>query len=257
MSKPTVRRRKSSRNNNIIDLAEALVQNGKAYDEGPKKKRWTQHDLKSITPLTPTQQDFFYDFLEGKHVCAHGSAGTGKTFIALFLALNELLSRESPIDRIIIVRSAVPTRDVGFVPGTLEEKIALYELPYHSIFAELLGRPSSYSDMKEAGLVEFTTTSFVRGITWDNAVVVVDEGQNMTIHEINSIMTRMGEYSRVIFLGDLPQTDLRKKYEKTGMDMFLEIIKNMEHFSSVRFTHHDIVRSAFVKSWIMASEQFM
>lgn len=254
MSRTITKRRKTSKQNNVFDLTEALVRNGKATDDGPQKKRWTIHDLRHIKPLTPTQQELFYDFFEGKHICGHGSAGTGKSFISLYLALNELFKRDSAIQKIIIVRSAVPTREMGFVPGTLEEKTALYEQPYKDMFAELLGRASSYTDMKEAGIVQFTTTSFIRGVTWDNAIVIVDEGQNMTMHEINSVLTRLGESSRMMFLGDLPQTDLRKNNEKTGMDTFIQIAKTMDAFSVIQFNHNDIVRSAFVKAWIIASE---
>lgn len=240
----------------VIQLNRALELNGRAQLEGPKRKRWTLHDLKATSPLKPAQEELFYEYAQGQNICAHGTAGTGKTFVATYLALTSLLSQhpDDKIERIIIVRSAVPTRDVGFVPGTYEEKIALYEAPYHNIFQELLGRPSSYQDMKDAGLVEFCTTSFIRGITWDHAVVLVDEGQSMTFHEINSVMTRIGIDSRVIFTGDLPQTDLRTKYEQTGMHELLLAVSKMSSFSSVKFTRNDIVRGPFVKQWITTCE---
>lgn len=238
----------------LYDLTEALVRNGEAMREGPRRKTWTKHDLRHIKPLTPNQELMFRDFIEGKHICAHGSAGTGKTFVAIYLALNEMLAAQK-VDKIIIVRSAVPTRDMGFMPGTLEEKEMFFELPYSEMFATLLGRKNSYQDMKDAGCVRFSTTSYVRGLTWDDAVVIVDEGQNMTFHEINSIVTRLGQNSKLIFVGDLPQTDLRKKYEQTGMDKFVKVAQKMPTFSVIHFTHHDIVRSEFVKSWIIACEE--
>lgn len=238
----------------IESLSLALSLNGKAQEEGHKRKHWSMHDLKTIKPLTVAQEDLFHAWFNDKHICAYGSAGTGKTFLALYLALSEVLNRQQ--SHIIIVRSAVPTRDVGFLPGTLEEKTALYELPYHDILADLVGRNSTYADMKEAGLIEFVSTSFIRGLTWDNAVVIIDEGENMTFHEIDSIMTRVGENTRIIFTGDLKQTDLDgKKGNVSGMADAIQVFNKMDKFECVNFTKHDIVRSAFVKSWIIASEE--
>lgn len=249
------KKRKLDRNAQIIDLTEALINNGKAMHEGPKRKKWTRHDLKHIKPLTTTQEEMFRAFFEGKHICAHGSAGTGKTFIALYLALNEMFHSQT-IDRIIIVRSAVPTRDMGFMKGTLEEKEALYELPYAEMFTELLGRRTSYHDMKDADVVRFCTTSYVRGLTWENAIVIVDEAQNMNFHEINSIVTRLGENSRIVLVGDLRQNDLvNRRHEQSGMDMLIKVATQMPAFSVIHFTKHDIVRSAFVKAWICACEE--
>lgn len=246
---------KANARNNVFQLQEALYANGRAVTEGPKRKTWSRHDLEDVKPLTPAQREMIYDYAQGLNITASGSAGTGKTFIALYLALNDVLNPETDTERIIIVRSAVPTREMGHMPGTLEEKVALYEAPYKDIFHDLMGRASTYQDMKDARLVDFQTTSYIRGVTWDNAVVVVDECQSMTFHEINTIMTRLGRNSRIIVVGDLPQTDLRnKKHEVTGMDKMLRIAGRMGGFSNVTFTRHDIVRSEFVKSWIIASE---
>jgi len=248
-------RRKKKHHSHRADLEYfemALTLNGKAQEEQQRKK-WSMHDVKQIQPLTPMQQDMFHAWYNKYNICAHGSAGTGKTFLAIYLALQSLLQQET--NRILIVRSVVPTRDVGHLPGTLEEKTSLYELSYHDIFWELMGRSSTYGDMKAAGLVEFATTSFIRGITWDNTTVIVYESQNMTFHEIDSIMTRLGDNSRVIFTGDLVQTDLTKRGEQNGMNRFMDVIGNMDSFADVKFTHQDIIRSDFVKSWIVASEQ--
>lgn len=229
--------------------------NGKAMEEGPRRKHWTIHDLQHIRPLTPGQEEMFHDFIAAnKHICAHGSAGTGKTYVAVFLALNELLQKDSEIERIILIRSAVATRDLGFMPGTLEEKTAFYELPYRDMFTDFLGKYNSYDDMKDAGVVEFTTTSFIRGLTWDNTVVIVDEAQNMTWSEFDSVVTRLGRNSRLIICGDSShQQDLKK--EKTGFNDALKVMQELPTtFSVVHFTHHDIVRSPFVKEWIMARD---
>lgn len=248
------KKRSRSRSERIeLDL---VVNNQRAMSEGPKPKKWSSHDLKRIKPLTPTQEDMFKAWFQGDNVVAHGSAGTGKTFLAMYLALYEQLERREQ-QKIIVVRSAVPTREVGHLPGTLEEKTALYELPYHDICHELIGRRSTYQDMKDAGLIEFMTTSFIRGLTWDNAIIIVEEGENMTFHEIDSVMTRVGENSRVIFTGDLVQTDLdgSRKNGACGMGRFLNVVDRMDAFASIKFTPDDIVRSHFVKSWIVASQE--
>lgn len=248
------KRRNNGKNAQAEQLAMALSHNGKAMEEGPKQKTWSVFDLDTINPLTPAQEEMFHAWLNNYHIAAHGSAGTGKTFLALYLALNSVL--EQMHNRIIVLRSAVSTREIGFLPGDMNEKIQYYELPYHDILEELIGRKNTYNDMKDAGLIEFSTTSFIRGLTWDNAILVVDEGENMTWHEINSIMTRVGHNTRVLFTGDLVQTDLdgSRKNGTCGMDHFLKVIQNMNNFASIKFNRHDIVRSDFVKSWITATE---
>lgn len=226
-----------------------------ARSHGPHKKKWSKHDIRSIKPLTDNQHDMFRAYFQGSHICAHGSPGTGKTYLALFLALCDILDGNKPQNHLILVRSAVATRDVGFLPGTLEEKMALYEMPYRDIFADLFGRSTTYDDMKDQNLVRFMTTSFIRGLTWDNAIIVVDEGQNMTWHEINSVLTRVGINSRIIFTGDLAQTDLTKSpRDQSGMERFVRTVRNMAEFASIEFTKDDIVRSDFVRSWIIATE---
>jgi len=249
MSKKKASRRKDE----ITFLEESLRQNGTAKRNGPKRKNWSVHDLKTIKPLTPHQDELFHAFFNSDHICAHGTAGTGKTYLAFYLALNEILNPKTPQNRIIVVRSVVPTRDIGFLPGDLSEKVAVYETPYKDICSELIGRSSSYDDMKEAGIIQFMPTSFVRGLTWDNAIVIVDECQNMSFHEINSVVTRLGQSSRIIFTGDTNQTDLRPV--ECGMEKLLKVANNVQKFAMVEFNHHDIVRSDIVKSWIIATEE--
>lgn len=249
--------KRKTRAENYMDFAhEVDKSNIVAIHQGPKKKTWSLHDLKTIKAMTTAQGDLIRAYLEGVNIVASGSAGTGKTFLALWLALNSVLSKESQEDHIILVRSAVASRDIGFLPGTAEEKLEPFEAPYKDILHDLFGRSSSYEDLKDAGKIKFMPTSYVRGSTWDNAVVIIDEAQNLTMHELNSVITRVGVNTRIIVCGDYNQNDLNnKRYETSGFKDFLRVAAVMsDNFEIVNFTKHDIVRSEFVKSWICAME---
>lgn len=254
------RKKKADRLREEIDFLTYVNNNNiRAMEEGPIKKKWTLHDLKEVRPLTPNQTDMFHAWYNGSHLIAHGSAGTGKTFLALYLAFQEVLDRRYEPNHIIIVRSNVATRDVGHLPGTLDEKMSEYERPYRDICADLFERRTTYDDMKNAGLVSFMPTSFVRGLTWNKAVVIVEEAQNLNFeHEINSIMTRVGYDTRVIVTGDFVQSDLpHNGKDKSGIKQLLHVAKDVRGFTEIKFTQHDIVRSEFVKSWIIATEQVL
>lgn len=241
----------------INQLEQMLANNVVAISSELPKKTWTKHDMKLVQPRGLRQTDMYNAYAEGLNVAATGSAGTGKTFLALTLAFNSVLDPRSPQDRVIIVRSVVPTRDIGFLPGTAEEKVAVYEQPYKDILQDLFGKVATYENMKEAGLVEFVPTSFIRGLTWEGAVVVIDEAQNLTDHEINSVMTRLGEDTRVIFAGDTVQNDLDgRRGNESGFAKALNILGKMEEFSIVQFGVEDIVRSKLVKQWITAYEGY-
>jgi len=243
------------RSKRIDELNDALLNNGRAIDEYPQRKRWSLHDLRSIRALTHPQEEMFHSYINRYDVCAYGSAGTGKTLVALYLAFLDVLNESIAYNKVIIVRSIVSTRDPGHLPGTMEEKAAPHEATYPPLFRKLFGKASTYKDMKAAGLVEFVTTSFVRGLTWDDAVVVFDEAANTTLEEFDSVMTRMGKNTRVFVLGDIKQNDLANSArEKSGFDKSIRIMESMDNFSMVRFTSHDIVRSGFVKAWIQARE---
>jgi phosphate starvation-inducible protein PhoH len=247
------KKRRSAKQFEIENLQMALSLNGQAMEEGRKRKHWSIQDLNSIKPLTPTQEDMFYAWANDMNICAHGTAGSGKTFIALYLALSEVLQQRQ--QQIIIVRSAVPSREIGFTPGDENEKMAVYEAPYHNIFYEHIGRPSTYQDMKDAGIVKFVSTSFIRGVTWDNAVIIFDEIQNANWEEINTVLTRVGHNSRIILCGDTKQDDLHyRKNDKSGISLLMDVVCQMSSFECMKFTHHDIVRSNFVKQWIIACE---
>lgn len=207
--------------------------------------------LRTIKPLTPNQQETFDSFAEGKHLLLHGVAGTGKTFISLYLALNEILNR-GKYSKTLIIRSAVASRDIGFLPGNLKEKTRIYEDPYKTICDDLFARGDGYDILKMKNIVEFTSTCFLRGLTWDNTIVIVDEIQNMSLHEIDSIMTRIGENCRIVLCGDFRQSDLRGHDSKRNILTFGSILDKMSCFTKIEFGVEDIVRSNFVKSYIIS-----
>lgn len=213
-------------------------------------------NLKRITPLTQAQKDVFEAYDEGYHLMLHGVAGTGKTFIGLYLALSSVLET-GEYGKVYIVRSVVPSRDMGFLPGNHKEKSKVYEVPYADICSRLFDRGDAYDLLRTKNIIEFMTTSFVRGITLDNCVLIVDEVQNMSPMELHSLMTRVGENCRVIFSGDVNQDDLtsERKKEYSGLRDFLKIIEAMEEFDFIEFNVNDIVRSNLVKSYIIAKDK--
>jgi phosphate starvation-inducible protein PhoH len=215
-----------------------------------------QHlELQQFDPLTDSQSDFFDNYDTGKSQVLSGSAGTGKTFMSLYKSFSEILNSKLNYRRIVIIRSAVATRDIGHLPGTLEEKQAIYEIPYIGICNELFNRGDAYGLMKKNGIVDFMLTSYVRGITLDETIVLVDEFQNMTAHEADSIITRLGKGSKIIFCGDTCQSDFTRNGDK-DIKKFLQILKRMpNYFILNKFTTDDIVRSGIVKDYIKAKEQ--
>lgn len=214
--------------------------------------------LKTFDPLTENQRLFYEAYKRGDYfVALHGVAGTGKTFIALYKALEEVLDKANPFDKIIIVRSAVPSREVGHLPGDLDEKTEIYRQPYQQICHTLFGRPDAYSRLEEQGHIEFISTSFIRGMSFDDAIIIVDEMQNMTFEEIDTVMTRVGYRSKIIWCGDYRQTDLnKKKNDVSGILKFFDIAHHMGAFTRIEFTPDDIVRSSLVKDYILAKLKY-
>ena len=215
--------------------------------------------LARIEPITEAQKDVVESFNEGFNLVLMGSAGTGKTFLSLFLALNDIIrgKGERP-SKIVLIRSIVSTRDIGFLPGTLREKMAVYEEPYKGIFSELFNRGDAWEILKTKGIVEFCSTSYLRGTTLNNTYIVLDEFQNCNYEEIRTIITRVGKNSRLIFCGDTKQNDLyRNKYDVSGMQEIVNIIEKMKEFDIVDFEISDIVRSDLVKSFIVAEEEYL
>lgn len=208
--------------------------------------------IRNVQPKTHNQDRAFQNFDDGYNLLLHGLAGTGKTFISLYLALSDIIEGYGDQKNITIVRSVVPTRDMGYLPGNQKEKSKVYEAPYANLCSELFGRGDAYEVLKGRGMIDFITTSFVRGVTLSDTTVIVDECQNLSFHELDSIITRLGENSRIIFCGDFRQSDLIRDEERKGVLTFMEILSRMKEFESVEFEEEDIVRSKLVKEYIIS-----
>jgi phosphate starvation-inducible protein PhoH len=211
--------------------------------------------LKHIVPITQTQSEFFKAYEDGKQIFMNGYAGTGKTYIALARALRDVESENSKFKKVAIVRSAVEVRSIGALPGTEEDKLGPFELPYVAICEELYGCRNAYDRLKREGTIEFIPTSFIRGRTLNDMIVIVDESSNLSMHELDSVITRLGKNSRIIFCGDHRQSDLTKDSERQGYVKFEKIIERMQSFVFLEFTASDIVRGPLVKEYLIASNQ--
>ena len=214
--------------------------------------------LLNIEPITDNQKRFFESYKEGKHIVAYGTAVTGKTCITLYNALSEILNDKTPYERIYLVRSLVSTREIGFLPGDHEDKADIYQIPYKNMVKYMFQMPSDadfemlYGNLKAQESIKFWSTSFIRGTTLDNAIVIVDEFQNLNFHELDSIITRIGENSKIMFCGDASQTDLIKTNDRNGIVDFMNILRKMPSFGIIEFGIDDIVRSGFVKEYLLA-----
>ena len=223
-----------------------------------RKKPINLDYIKRIEPLTDNQEKFFNEWGKGQNLVAYGVAGTGKTFITLYNALLDVLDPKTPYEKIYIVRSLVATREIGFLPGDHEDKSSLYQIPYKNMVKYMFEMPDDnsfemlYANLKAQGTISFWSTSFIRGTTFDNAILIIDEFQNLNFHELDSIITRVGENSKIFFCGDATQTDLVKTAEKNGIVDFMNIINNMPSFETVEFQAEDICRSGLVKEYIIA-----
>lgn len=213
-------------------------------------------DLDVIEPLTETQARFYELYKTSQILLLHGVAGTGKTYIAFYKALEEVLDKSSVFNKVVIVRSAVPSREIGHLPGDEKEKTEVYQLPYEEISSDLFNRKDAWRLLNDQKVVEFMITSFVRGITLQDAIIIVDECQNMNDMELNSIITRVGSRSKIIFCGDFRQTDLYKKTDMSGLRKFMVIADMMPSVSILEFDVDDIVRSQLVKEYIIARMRY-
>ena len=214
--------------------------------------------LRDIEPLTENQQKLFDSYANSKNIIAYGAAGTGKTFITLFNALNDVLDTSTPYEKIYIVRSLVSTREIGFLPGDHEDKSFLYQIPYKNMVKYMFELPSAadfemlYGNLKAQETISFWSTSFIRGTTFDRAIIIVDEFQNLNFHELDSIMTRVGENTKIMFCGDATQSDLIKQNERNGIVDFMRVLRLMSSVDIIEFGVEDIVRSGLVKEFILA-----
>ena len=210
--------------------------------------------LKRVDPLTDNQSKAFHGYHKGRNLILSGSAGTGKTFIAMYLALREVLEGKGPYKKVVIVRSIVPTRDIGFLPGDEQEKKEVYMLPYIDICTELFGDKNAFQRLFDNGQIEFLTTSFIRGTTLNNAIIILDEMQNCVFRELDTVITRVGQTAKFIMCGDYYQSDFDKKSDREGILNFLKIVNSMNSFTSIEFAWADIVRSDFVRDYIVTKE---
>jgi len=223
-----------------------------------RKKPIGQELLLDIEPLTDNQRKLFESYDAGKHLVAHGVAGSGKTFLCLFKALQDVLSEYTPYEKIYIVRSLVPTREIGFLPGSHDDKASLYQIPYKNMVKYMFQMPSDadfemlYGNLKAQETISFWSTSFIRGTTLDNCIIIVDELENLNFHELDSIITRVGENTKILFCGDASQSDLVRQNEKNGIVDFMKVLRLMPSIDIVEFGVEDIVRSGFVKEYILA-----
>ena len=238
--------------------AEQPIGVGLTAKQMKRKKPLSSDYLVDVQPLTDNQKRLFESYKEGKHLIAYGCAGSGKTFITLYNALQDVLDERTPYEKIYLVRSLVATREIGFLPGDHDDKADIYQIPYKNMVKYMFQMPSDadfemlYGNLKAQESIKFWSTSFLRGTTLDNAIIIVDEFQNLNFHELDSIITRVGENSRICFCGDARQSDLTKTNEKNGILDFMRIIRSMPSFDVVEFDTEDIVRSGLVKEYIVA-----
>ena len=247
-------RKKKSNGDNPIGI-------GLTTKQMKRKKPIGNTYLLDIEPITENQKRLFDSYSDNKHIVAYGTAGTGKTFISLFNALSDVLDETTPYERIYLVRSLVSTREIGFLPGDHEDKADIYQIPYKNMVKYMFQMPSDadfemlYGNLKSQETIKFWSTSFLRGTTLDNAIIIVDEFQNLNFHELDSIITRVGENSKICFCGDASQTDLVKTNDKNGIVDFMNILRKMISFDIIEFDVDDIVRSGLVKEYIIAKLQ--
>lgn len=227
-----------------------------------RKKPINLEFFKKIEPLTENQRKLFESYKEGKNLIAYGCSGTGKTFITLYNALLEVLDDHTPYEKIYLVRSLVPTREIGFLPGDHDDKSDIYQIPYKNMVKHIIEMPDDssyemlYGNLKSQGTISFWSTSFVRGTTLDKCIIIVDEFQNLNFHELDSIITRVGVDSKIMFCGDATQTDLIKTNERNGIIDFMKIIRIMPSFNIIEFGIEDICRSGIVKEYLIAKSEF-
>ena len=241
--------------------AEQPIGVGLTTRQAKRKKPLSAEYLVDIDPLTENQKKLFNSYAEQKHLVAYGCAGTGKTFITLYNALREVLDEKTPYEKIYLVRSLVATREIGFLPGSYDDKSDIYQIPYKNMVKYMFQMPSDaefemlYGNLKSQETIKFWSTSFLRGTTLDNSIIIVDEFQNMSYHELDSIITRVGENSKIMFCGDASQSDLQKTNERNGIIDFMTVLRKMPSFDIIEFGIEDVIRSGLVKEYLIAKHE--
>jgi len=231
---------------------------GMSNKQMKRKKPISQDIMRVIEPLTKNQEILFDLYKKEQNLVAYGCAGTGKTFITLYNALRDVLDEKTPYEKIYIVRSLVATREIGFLPGDHEDKSSLYQIPYKNMVKYMFEMPDEasfemlYGNLKTQGTISFWSTSFIRGTTLDKAIIIVDEFANLNGHELDSIITRVGEDSKIMFCGDATQSDLIKMSERNGIVDFMKILRSMPSFDIIEFGIEDVVRSGIVREYLTA-----
>ena len=221
-----------------------------------------KNNLLPIEAIGPAQTEAFAKYKENKNLFLTGSAGTGKTFVLLYLAFADVFDDESPYDKVILIRSLLPSRDAGFHSGSLEEKANYYQAPYRQLVKFLFEMQSKdefaalWDLLIEQESVEFQTTSFLRGQTFDNAIIICDEAQNLNFAELDTVMCRVGQNTKIMFSGDEAQTAFINNDDKEGMYNFQGILGEMEECEVIKFGIGDILRSGLCRSYLIAKEQF-
>ena len=242
----------------MVTKKKTPVPSGMSKKMMKRKKPINQTYFLDVNPITENQERFFKEWADDKNLFAYGAAGTGKTFIALYLALKDVMNEETPYEKVYIVRSLVSTREIGFLPGTHEDKSELYQVPYKNMVRNMFHMPDQvsfdmlYDNLKNQETISFWSTSFLRGTTLDDAIIIVDECQNLNFHELDSIITRVGQDSKIVFCGDINQSDLQRTNERNGILDFQRILQGMDEFEEIEFGIGDIVRSGLVKSYLIS-----
>jgi phosphate starvation-inducible protein PhoH len=237
-----------------VDIADSIEVGVRKRKAKPVKAKIDNLNVKKVEPITEAQREMFAAFMQGQNVVACGSAGTGKTYVATYLALQEVFAQRK--NKVVFVRSAVPTRQIGHLPGDLNEKSLVYTTPFKQIVDDLCENGTAYNILTTKGVIEFMTTSFIRGITLDNCIIIFDEFQSSGWHELASVVSRCGKNTQIVFCGDTKQNDLiTNKHDVSGLSNFMKVADDMEEFDIVKFYPQDIVRSGLVKSFILACER--
>jgi phosphate starvation-inducible PhoH-like protein len=204
---------------------------------------------KTVVPKNISQKHYLNALLKDDVVFGIGPAGTGKTYLAIAVALQSLLNGE--VDRIVVTRPAVEAGEaLGFLPGDLEEKILPYLRPLYDAMEDMVGKEDT-NKMMERGLIEVAPLAYMRGRTLSKAFVILDEAQNSTSEQMMMFLTRLGSDSKMIITGDITQVDLPRS-KKSGLKMASKVLEAVDRIKIFYFKENDVVRHPLVRKIIEA-----